>query len=187
MKVLNLILAILAFLVSGIALYSSSNNSGCSDVNTVSLSLITICTTLIVAFALIDTLRVYQVEKKVAKLESTATHLESMHEKVNISIIVAYGLALLNYQPYTAFNYFLKALRQSFILNDAKWIGQSLKCMRNTTMIVKIKKKKGEAIEESKDKLSLDIFNDIRELDLYKAFKREIDETYKEIFELIKQ
>ena len=130
-------------------------------------------------------MKIHQIEQKIKDLETTASELKSSEEEVKIAVNVAYGFALLDWQPYTSFNYFLKAFRLSLETNNAKWIGQSLKCMENVPKVISRANKKGEKIEDiAKGKLLPDVPEDIQKLDLYKAYKSMIDKVYKEVYKL---
>lgn len=181
MNTLNLLLSIIALVIGIIAFFSK----GCSCVSEIALSLIAICTTLIVGLAVVDTLRMHQMEKRINDLEESAEHLKEFKRELSAAFETSIGISLLNWQPYTAFGYFQKGLEKSLSMDNIKWIGQCLQCMENVPKMIRKMKEKGmETNEKMKGKIPAKTPDSIKKYEAYKAFQKRIDEIYKKMNEL---
>lgn len=178
MNTLNFFLSIIAIIIGFIAFFVK----GCCTISEAVLAIIAICTTLIVGFAIVDNLRIHQMEKKIKDLEDIAISLTETKKELSAAFDVSLGVSFINWQPYTAFNYFQKGLEKSICMNNVKWIGQSLKCMENVPKMIQKMNKNGTKIEDKmKSKISLSTPDSIKEYEAYKAFQERIDRIYKEI------
>ena len=181
MNTLNFLLSIIALIVGIIAFFVK----GCCSISETALGIIAICTTLIVGFAIVDNLRIHQMEQKIKELEEKADFLTESKKEISAAFDTSFGISLLNWQPYTAFNYFQKGLEKSLSLNNIKWIGQCLKCMENVPIMIRKMNKEGTKIDDKKkSQISPTTPDSIKKYEAYKAFQERIDSIYTELQKL---
>lgn len=178
MKVLNFIISIIALIMATIALdaiYFESVSKTCATTLDATLAIIAICTTLIVGTSVVDSIKMNQMDAKIKELESDAGLLKKKEKEIEVAVYISFGMALLNLQPKSAFNYFQKALVVAFKNENVNWIGYSIQCLENIPRLSKVRD--GNCNKTA----HYDIPDDITKSSIYHTFKKRIENVYKEI------
>lgn len=184
MKKCCLLLSLIAFALSVLAFFSNNKLSTDSGV----LTLIGICTTLIVGVSVVDTLRLQQLEEKVKKLKETKETVEKMSDKLeklkndaNIALDANWGYTLYTIQPHTAIQQVWKGLKLALLTDDCKKLKT---CMEVLKHIKEEIKKNGELSKKLNKKLDnnvLMIDEDMKNARLYILVKDELDKLLRGI------
>lgn len=157
------ILSLSALVIAILALFSKC---GCLSVENGVLSLVGVCTTLIVGINIVDALKIKQMEVKVKEMEQVRNDLEVLRINANIAIHTSLGLSYFNSQQYVkAFEEYQKSYKHAFENNDAKRVRMCTKLMKETIECVnklnqeeraEIKHKLERYLEQQKNKCSSD-------------------------------
>lgn len=159
------------------------------------LTIVSICVTLIVGVSVVDSLTVLNLQKQIEKLaekqlelqEIKNTHNKRIEEQENLLYIsnqLSWGLALINWQPFSSFRYLVKGLEKSLEINHLKGIHSCLMCMENVPKIIKTGKE--DFNDDAKKKGIPKISDEIKSLDSYKLIKIKVDKIFIEMEEYYK-
>lgn len=141
------------------------------------LTLIGICTTLIVGVHFVDVMRLRDIEKRLNELNQKEQLIYDLEKKMTITFNATWGVTYMNYQPYSSLYHFLRAFHYALQYQD---------CLRAKTCLNGLDKaiKRFESLIEEKqsfdditdkDKISEALFEEIKKEELYRVFKTDID------------
>lgn len=159
------------------------------------LTIVSICVTLIVGVSVVDSLTVLNLQKQIEKLaekqlelqEIKNTHDKRIEEQENLFYIsnqLSWGLAIINWQPFSSFCYLVKGLEKSLEINHLKGIHSCLTCMENVPKIINTGKE--DFNDAARKKGIPKISDEIKSLDSYKLIKSEVDKIFNEMEEYYK-
>ena len=181
-----LIIPLFSFVALCLSVYAVSNQYY-ADIPTAVLSLVGVCSTLIVGISVVDAFAVHsafhKMEGKVDELSKKMEELTKQEEKIrklrkqaNILFHHTWGLVYANNQPYDALNEFWKAFTSAAKDNDVK---RAKVCLENTESTIEdiMRQKEMEGLDERK--ISLPITDELKQTSVYVAFEDRINELLK--------
>ena len=172
---LGLLIATIALCLSILAF---CDNGKCTTLDVV-LSLIGICATFIVGASVIDAVRVHQIEKRLEEVSQSLIEIDYIKAGTNIGFNVAWGMAYLQWRPYSALRHFLKAYGYAIKMNDTIRAKACVSCIRLVYNTLKEKRESIDTTDKDKIKKALE---GVRDEDLHKiVFKRDIDKILSDI------
>lgn len=186
-RILNFLFSLAALCISAYAV----SGKCCGNIESTVLTIVGICTTLIVGISVVDAFsfhfhmnkmenRMDELTKKQNDLEikrmDLAKKLEEQKVKEDISDKISYGLALLNWLPYTSFKYFIKGFEKSLLANNVKAINSCLICLESVPKLMKEKEVK--ITDAAKKKGCPQISEEAKQLEAYKLVKDRFEKIY---------
>ena len=152
------------------------------------LTLIAICTTLIVGINVVDAVKVNEMRKKIDELNTVTSNLEKNDKQMNVAVYVAWGLAFISWLPYTSFIQLQKGLIIAIQIEDPHKVGLCLDCMEKVLEMIYLMKKKGQRVcKTGREKIPKTVPEDIAVEKMYKPFKDRIMNVYKTINTIIEE
>lgn len=82
------------------------------------LTIIGLCTTLIVGTHFVDVMRLKDIEKRLEKLCEKEKSVFDLEKKMKIAFSATWGITYMNYQPYSSLYHFLKAFHLALQYQD---------------------------------------------------------------------
>ena len=190
-KIFSFIFSLAALCISAYAV----SGKCCGNIENTALTIVGICTTLIVGISVVDAFAfhstVSKMEKRMNELAESQKDFEEKRDEQNkaiarqkdigeISNNISWGLALLNWLPYTSLRYFTKGLEKSLEVNNVKAINSCIKCMENVPKVM-VRLKENVINDVAKEKGCPQISEDIKKLDSYKIVKDRVEKVFDEM------
>ena len=170
-KIITFIIAIIALSISLIG-YNSTLNVITENM----ITIIGICTTLIVGLNIYNAISVKEIEKKQTFLDLKIKKIEEFSYQNLVSTKLAYGLSVLYIQPYTAFCFFFKALEISIEHKDAEYIEKSFSLMEQMPQIIRfLNNQKTEYSHKNKEYISQSLITEISNNQLFNLYENRIE------------
>lgn len=159
------------------------------------LAIISICTTLIVGLAVVDSLRLRELEEQLMELKNAKEELfelknqfTEIKQKANISLDANWGFTLYQTNPRNALRQIWKAIELSFSLKESPRIKTCLKILN--IVVEKIEKDndlKKELKNTCKGEMPIEITKVIRLSEDYADFQEKLDQIIKKIDVIVKK
>lgn len=152
------------------------------------LTLIGICTTLIVGIHFVDVMQLRDIEKRLNELNQKEQLIYDLEKKMKITFNATWGVTYMNYQPYSSLYHFLRAFHLALQYQDCL---RAKTCLNGINKAIKrfeslIKEKQSFDDITDKDKISETLFEEMKKEDLYCVFKADINRVFTKINELKK-
>lgn len=194
MKIASLLISWTAIIFSIVALVGWAPSTAENG----ALTIVSICVTLIVGVSVIDSLTVYQLNRKLNELESQMRDLKTLKEEIvnnrkdadekltraEQGIYMSWGLSLFKIEPIAAFEQFQKAFKLA--LEEQKYMDVAKKAIEFMEQVVleieaQIKKDKKAYGTILNLRIPNDVPEDIKVLPYYHLFEARIERIYKAI------
>lgn len=158
------------------------------------LSLISICTTLIVGVSVVDVVRLEKLEKKIDELkelrrdvDKQKNELEELRDNANIALDANWGFTLVSVKPQTAVVQLWKAIEKSFKKEDTKRANTCISVLENVIKIIeKDNQIKQELRKETDGHVPIEITESLEYSSLYDTFKSRLEKILQKIETIIK-
>lgn len=179
----TLVISLVALALSIISLFG--RHSMC--VPEVVLTLIGVCTTIIVGVSVVDVLTLRSIYQKLDQIkeierniEATNERIDVMREQSNMCFHIAWGVAVLSWQPHTAIKECWKSVRIAMSLEDAQ---KSHSCIDITEKIVKRIKERPELsrLYKRTEDIPKEIDESMKKSQLYSMYRVKLKDIIKEV------
>ena len=179
----TLVISLVALALSIISLFGRH----CMCVPEVVLTLIGVCTTLIVGVSVVDALTLRSIHQKLddikkieQKVNATNERINLMREHSNMCFHLAWGVAVLPWQPHTAIKECWNSVRIAMSLDDPQ---KTHTCVDTTEKIVKMIKKKPELLNLYRCTAGIpkEIDAEMKDSELYSTYRVKLKDISKEV------
>lgn len=152
------------------------------------LTLIGICTTLIVGIHFVDIMRLKDIEKRINELNQKEQLIYDLEKKLKIAFNATWGVTYLKYQPYSSLYHFLRAFHLALQYQDCL---RAKTCLNGLEMVIK----RFESLKDEnkpydsntdREKITETLLEEIKNEELYTVFKADINRVFTKINELKK-
>lgn len=164
MKTLSLLLSLIAVTLSAMMFWGDCFHPTSDSL----ISVIAICTTIIVGTHFLDAWTIHSIEERQKKLSQIEKELIEMKQSINIALHLSWGLSFISYDLGNAFQECWKAFEMAISFGDAIRAKTCLDCIEKI-----IRKDKDKSLNERIQQAILQ--SSIKSMSLYKVFKDRID------------
>lgn len=151
------------------------------------LTLIGICTTLIVGVSVVDALALRSIHQKLDEIKKIEQRIEATNERIslmrdhsNMCFHLTWGVAILSWQPHTAIKECWESIRIAMSLDDPQKVHA---CVDKTEKIVKMIKKEPELrnLYRCTAGVPKEIDAGMKESKLYSTYREKLENIIKEV------
>lgn len=140
------------------------------------LTLVGICTTLIVGIHFYDAFSIRDINKRTELLNEKIRQFEMLQYRNEIHIKISFGLSQLYYQPYTTFCFLFKGFVMAVDCKDYKCMEQCLGLMEQIPDVIDLLKAQNKTVsEKGKNKISQNLLKQIEDKDVLNSYEKRLD------------
>lgn len=139
------------------------------------LTLVGICTTLIVGIHFYDAFSIRDINKRTELLNEKIRQFEMLQYRNEIHIKISFGLSQLYYQPYTTFCFLFKGFVMAVDCKDYKCMEQCLGLMEQIPGVINLLKAQNKTVsKKGKNKISKKLLKQIEDKDVLNSYEKRL-------------
>lgn len=146
------------------------------------LTLIGICTTLIVGVHVHDAFTIRAISKKTELLDEKLKHIEMLEHRDEVHLKISLGLTQLQYQPYTTFRFIFKGFVLAANYKDYKCMEQCLGLLEQVPGVIqRLKAKNMKVNKKGENEINYDLINQITDNEIRNQYERRLKIAIKNV------
>lgn len=149
------------------------------------VGLMAACATVIVGIHICDHWTIRKLLQMMDGIDRKNSELEQKHREIRYYAKITRAFSVMTLQPYFAALLFMELIKDAMVDGDGIYCQKGIKGLTNIPKIIKWEiKQKHSVVKTGREKLTMEIFDSVKESEIYRMFKNDVEERINAILKI---